>query len=866
MGQSFVNNCGRASSGKDGGTRIDDIDVRLKRMDRRLREIRAWEVKESLVVDDWIRDDDNTSIRTGSLWSRGRQCIVLKKSGIVVPDDWHLADTRLRFDTHGTGNVILDTSDKRTVLQLDEVHTDYAVPARVFKACLTLWPMSSHGAVHASVRWRAALTLAHHDVSQLVSVIGVLLSAAKSALDGETAETILRYIEDSLAVVKLPSGTGIYLSAIAREQALSSLWDGSELVPPLSPLSLTVEQQSSFRQAGDILSQRLEEMRVWGWHETGQIFFLGHIHLDYAWLWPAEVTKVLSLGIVGSELDRLERNHDYICGQSSAALYAAIADRDPELFAAIKRRVAEGRWELLGGMWSDTDANLPAGESLVRNLLMGQRYYSQSFGRMCEVGWLVDTFGFGPCLPQLLTQAGISSFVCTKLRYADTNPFPYGLFWWVGLDGSRVLTSAGQGADGYSGRVSPESISRQWQAYTERSMAPALLQPMSSGTALGPTDEDFEAMPVVSKLAFLPRLEFTLASKYFERADLARSLLPSWKGELYLEAHRGTYTSQGRTKRLNRQAENELVTAEVVETIAAMMSGQMEFADLEKEWKTLLDNQSHDVVAGTAINAVHRSAETELGQVCAVASEITKRSLKRLTAECSGGRPGMLVVNPSGSGRPVRVVSEIAVNGAQRTQQGFVVASADVVPGLGGRLLCNASSAGVSVIADGLENRYVQVRFDDNGRIRSLRHLESGTEFVGGVVNDLRVYSDRPPNWDAWELYSRYEYEAQEAPLCEEMEVVERGPHRGAWRMRYRFRDSEIMQEVRLWANSARIDLFTTIDWHERKCVLRSESDLSREILDSVSECAFGIVRRAVGRNTSWQRAMYEFPAIASLA
>ncbi|MEG3907245.1 alpha-mannosidase [Microcoleus sp. w2-18bC1] len=414
---------------------------------------------------------------------------------------------------------------------------------------------------------------------------------------------------------------------------------------------------------------------------TGKIYLVGHAHLDLAWLWPVSETWEAAKRTFESVLKLQSEFPDLIFCHSTPALYAWMEEHQPDLFAAIKKQVAAGCWEVVGGMWVEPDLNLISAESMVRQVFYGQLYAKEKFGELMRVAWLPDTFGFGWQLPQILRDGGVDYFVTQKLRWNDTTEFPHGAFWWEGLDGTKIFSMMsppiGEGIES----VKMASYAFDWQAKTN--LQDALWLPGVGDHGGGPTRDMLEVAKRWKMSPFFPRLEFAKAVDYLSliesqflpevtttRAESdvpesdnqenlqARELsnlsamkdgnpftsklktLPVWKDELYLEFHRGCYTTRADQKRQNRRCEELLYQAELLSSLATICTGAVyPKSELESAWKQILFNQFHDILPGSAIAQVYADANLAFAEVDRTCREILLKSLDAISAQISLPNP-----------------------------------------------------------------------------------------------------------------------------------------------------------------------------------------------------------------------------------
>ncbi|MBO0888041.1 alpha-mannosidase, partial [Candidatus Bathyarchaeota archaeon] len=632
------------------------------------------------------------------------------------------------------------------------------------------------------------------------------------------------------------------------------------------------------------LEGRLQRL-VEKYGKRGELVGVAHGHIDTAWLWPFSETEkkvARTFSVVATLMDRMSEFH-YV--QSMAVYYDWMRTSQPRLYERIKRYVKEGRWEL-GAGWVENDANLPSGESFARQLLYSQQFYQNEFGRLARVYWLPDSFGFAASLPQIAKLGGIKLFATHKLYWNDTNTFPYALFNWMGIDGT-VLASIyfGQGRDGYNSTFAVEEIIEQWSNWADKDLELPMLYAFGYGDGGGgPTEDMFLRAEAVNRLPILPRVRLTgdgghgesfIGQNYSKlvAGEISKNI---WRGELYVETHRGVQTSHTRMKQLNRRAECALREAEVWSTIAWSILGESSDAqglvqEVQSLWKTLLKHQFHDVLPGSSINEVYSTAYRELEETIASAERIATDSMKRL----AGPGPSSQQSKPSVlfNSLPWRRTGEYVVvpnwiNGAQQVEDGYLAKVN--VPSVGMTILEEADSQrtpeeNVLVRDDSdsyfVENQFFNIKLDkNNGLVESIFDKEAGREVLRSRSNRFIFYENVPGWADAWDIekgYKNTSFEVSRAYLCE---VLENGPLRARIRLRKRFRHSTIEQEILVHAGSRRIDFKTTTNLHDRELLLKVWFDFDINTDTAVFDIPFGNIERKTTFNTSWERAKFEVP------
>ncbi len=864
-------------------------EQRLRRLQARLRELRFWLDREVVALPNWRFN--GSALGIGEAWPTREGVVHLIHPEVQLPVHWPLEESRLELNLGGEGLVHIEYgAGDAEAWGLDPEHRRLPLRARQFWLSAEAVARLPFGVPNRAAALECArLVWQDMALERLIRRLQLVVEAAGVLSDREVAVPLLVAGERAIAALEWPSDTIGYLSRTVAGSQMQNIWslpDGLESHPPgLSDASRQVVSAVADQLAADLDALQLRYPR------HGVIALTGHAHLDLAWLWPLAETRRKARRTYSTVLGLMERYPELRFNQSSAQLYAFIEEDDPALFARIQERVATGQWEPVGGMWVEPDINMPCGESLVRQLLYGQRYFQQRFGALHTVCWLPDCFGFSPALPQLLCGAGIENFFTIKVTWSDTNRFPLDLFWWEGLDGSRVLahvfdnpSDINTNTSGYNADPGPHGTVHTWRNYKGKQVNGESLLSIGFGDGGGGvTAEMVERAREMTGLPAVPEVSFGAVAAFFERTRQAvqGQELPTWLGEMYLELHRGTLTTQGRTKYLHRRAERDLVAAETISALAYLQGGP-EPASLEPLWRVLLRNQFHDILPGSSVREVYEQAEQELGGVVEAAGAIIEQQSGWLGEhieqqsgwlgehiEQQGGwreehrvesrsEPALLLVNPDLSGRPLRVELNHTFPGAQPVEDGSVLATASELDGLSTHITRRTDPLpGLSGAPDRLENMLVRVSVAADGTIASLYHKFSEREALADPGNQLWAYVDKPLNWDAWDIDAGYARTGRQL-RASSVEVVESGPHRAAIRAVYRFRDSTVTQDIRLWANSARLEFKTTADWHDRRWLLKARFPLKVRSERATFETAFGVIERSTHRNTSWEAARFE--------
>jgi len=611
---------------------------------------------------------------------------------------------------------------------------------------------------------------------------------------------------------------------------------------------------------------------------AGRCFAVGHAHIDTAWLWPVRETRRKCYRTFATALRLMERYPEYRFQQSQAQLYAFVQADAPQLFEQIRRRVAEGRWDAGGGMWVECDCNLVSGESLVRQILHGTRYWRAQFGTEQSYLWLPDTFGYSAALPQILTQAGIRTFFTQKMSWNQFNKFPHHTFWWAGLDGTPILAHF-LTSDTYNSDCTPKQLRYSERAFKQSDRCNTWLYAYGWGDGGGgPTAEMLELLARAVDCEELPRVQLSTVRAFAEALHADARDLPTWDGELYLEYHRGTLTTQAANKRANRRAELALRDVEILHALApASPAAAYPAAELDAAWKTVLLNQFHDILPGSSIGWVYEDTARDYARLDEQLGTLRSTGLAAWVAavDTSAARAPLVAVNTLGWPRravvalPDGVVASAAQLG--ETLDGrpahLVRLTADVPP-IGHRVFDAADAAlgapePEPARADGtlLENAWIRAEFDAAGRLARLLDKRTGRTVTrpGEPANQLVLYDDRPIYWDAWDIDVFYLEKARPVTAPASIRVVESGPLRAALRVERELDGhSRLVQCIRLTCDSARLDFETQVDWHAEHELLRVLFPLDLRSMSATYHTQFGYLQRPTHRNTSWDVARFE--------
>jgi alpha-mannosidase len=620
----------------------------------------------------------------------------------------------------------------------------------------------------------------------------------------------------------------------------------------------------------------------------------GHAHIDVAWLWTLGQTRRKAGRSFHTVMRLMEQFPDYRFTQSQPQLYDYIRQDYPELFENIKQRVAEGRWETIGGMWVEADCNLSGPESLARQFLLGRSFFEKHFGAGVEtpVLWLPDVFGYAWALPQLIKQAGMEYFFTIKIGWSQYNRLPYDSFWWQGIDGTRVLThfsttpDEGEHASTYNASATPEQLMGTWTNFRQKDLGrgnsvPPLLMAYGFGDGGGgPTREMLENIDEMGAVPGLPQIHQQSVGDFFhELEETSGDALPTWNGELYLELHRGTYTTQGRNKRANRASEFLLHNAEYLAVLASLFDAPYAYPDeaLRHAWELVCLNQFHDIIPGSSINPVYKESQQQYAQVFALAQEVSQTAFDAIARHYQGD---VLIANatsfeqddlalwqgqlPSGYHLENTNTGESVY--AQPAEQGTWIAAGPHTPlsitplRIVSGELSSPLATELTATTTLLENHYVRIELNTDGDITRIFDKSANRDVLtpDSLANQFQAFEDRPKNWDAWDVDIFYDDRMWLSDPATSVKIVESGPLRATLLIERRILHSSYQQRISLRHNSPRLDIETNIDWRERHIFLKAAFPV--EILSPTAtyEIQWGNVQRPTHRNTSWDWARFE--------
>ncbi|MCA9834901.1 MAG: alpha-mannosidase [Thermomicrobiales bacterium] len=858
---------------------------RLERVTRWLPELYAWRSARVAPIEDWTftsADGEVTQLKRGDAWPTVDPHRPIKLSAIAtIPQEWKGQPVDIQLSLGGEGLVTFTPGYQ---VGLNPFHHDWEMTAAAeggeqIQIEAEVMPKGMFGSHNYGPRIdRALMAIPHKEVRALMIDLEEIIRAANTLKDHEILPHLLDLVDDAYRTIApyWPTGTdvistravqgdltggqshsvgmGDYMSpGYQGELVVGGIW---HIPPPFAEIEpLPVQALHACDTARGIIAEGLDDLRE-KYPAIGSVNLTGHAHIDLAWLWPVAETRRKARRTWSTQLWLMDQYDDFIFNQSSAQAYKWIEQDDPVLFERIKERIADGHWEVVGGSWVEPDSQVTGGEAYVRQLFYGQRYFSEKFGVRNETAWLPDVFGFSAAVPQILLGAGIQNFFTIKVTWSEVNTFPYDLFMWEGLDGSRVLTHTfNNPVNGYNGEVEPEATYKTWQNFSGKRLHDQTLLSVGWGDGGGgPSQDMLEKYARIKDFPVLPKARWGKVEDFF--ASLPNEGLPVFVGELYLELHRATLTTQALVKKLNRQGELRLVEAESFAALANRDGATYPQAEIDDKWEDLLYNQFHDILPGSSINEVYQDTHPQLQSVVDTATSLRDAAISARVGEGTGA---WAVTNPTFYELPLTAVADgkVLVHNPAETIGAF---ETKIVSGTAA-----ADGSAVTVAQDGgnfvLENSILTVEIGADGTLHSVFDKRVNRETLKDRGNQLWAYSDKPRAWDAWDIDETYETIGEEIGGVESIEIVENGPARVAVKVTRAFHNSTFVQTYRLLAGSARIDIATEIDWHERLTLVRTQFPTAIHTHEATYETMFGVHKRATNRNNSWERARFEVGA-----
>ncbi|WP_208591933.1 alpha-mannosidase [Gracilibacillus suaedae] len=854
-----------------------------KKLNARIQEIEKFRYRDVITLDEWVHtidhkgeigtyppdtSEESTKIKLGDHWS-GRDLYVWLTKEVHIPRDWQFKKIVARFDFGDTGAG--NNSGFESLLFLnnhpyqgvDSNHREVFLSSNHIgekvKFDLRLWSGLEGGGKPQEQHYR----FKHASIACIDEIVDGFYFDAKVML-----ETLQHLAETQTEKQQL---TQILNKAIHK-------------IDWLTPGSDSFYQ--SVYEASDYLSDNLNQLEK---HSDVIFHCIGHTHIDVAWLWRLKHTREKSARSFSTVLRLMEQYPDYLFLQSQPQLYEYIKHDYPEIYQNIKRKVGEGQWEVEGGMWVEADCNIPSGESLVRQLLLGTRFFKEEFDKKNEVLWLPDVFGYSWALPQILRKSGFTSFMTTKISWNQFNRMPHDTFFWKGIDGSEILTHFITTTEPwpestyytYNGYMQPNILLDSWQAYKDKNVNTDLLLAYGYGDGGGGVNRDMlEVRKRMDQLPALPKAKPSTVSDYFEklRNTIANTeeYVHTWDGELYLEFHRGTYTSQAFMKKNNRKLELAYRESEWLNSLVAIEEGFSNYPgnQLTAGWKIILRNQFHDIIPGSSIKEVYEDAKVEYEEAEHIVEQTINEALKVCVAETESN--SYTIINSSSWQRDDWAFIPNEVDGtwrdhtgnllkSQATNDGVVVYVTDI-PALGVASISREEHTKDRILPafkegnNSMDSPFYTISWNTNGQLTSIWDKKANRELLqqGQVGNDLQIFEDKPLMFDAWDIDIFYQEKIEHVHELIHVDCTESGDIFTTVHFEWRYGKSTIKQDMILYADNPRIDFETYVDWKERQRLLKVAFPVDIRATEATYDIQYGNVNRPTHWNTSWDYARFE--------
>jgi alpha-mannosidase len=869
----------------------------VEKLERRIRELAEYRYREAVALPEWsfVIDEENANgvgkppertggsvIRQGDRW-KGRDLYVWLTGHVAVPETWKNRTIVGLFDFGKTG--LGGNSGFESLLYLngapfqgvDSNHQEVFLPVETLgtevEFCFRLWSGLEGGGPPQDQEHqlkRAELAWLDPAADDLYYTARAALGTVKLlAEDRPERQSLLKALDRAFLLIdwSKPGSEAFYASITEAAEALKQQM---EAIPSTHPVTITA---------------------------------IGHTHIDVAWLWRLTHTREKAARSFSTVLRLMERFPDYVFLQTQPQLYAYIKSDYPEIYEQIKQRIKEGRWEAGGAMWLEADCNLTSGESLVRQILYGTRFFRDEFGVESTYLWLPDVFGYSWALPQLLRKSGIDTFMTTKISWNQYNRMPHDTFRWRGIDGSEVLTHfvttpeapnlneewfTFNGWYTYNGMVEPYTVKGIWDAYRDKSVNQELLLSYGYGDGGGGVNREMlEMRRRMEQMPGLPRVVTGRADEYFEKLqhtfDDTDQYVHTWDGELYLEYHRGTYTSQAYNKRMNRKLELLYREAEWLQTLQAAATGTWSAYpknSLADGWQIILRNQFHDIIPGSSIPEVYADSRIEYAEAERLGIEVRELAADSLASQLKDSF-AVTIFNGASFERSDHAVIPVKAGweeGAWKDGEGRTLTAQrsgeqwqvyiEQIPSLGSKTIhfepASAAAHAVQtpfVLMDStLTTPHYVIAWNAAGQLTSISDTAAKREVLakGERGNVLQVFEDKPKDFEAWDIDLYYQEKMREVTELTSVEMLQNGPLTAVIRFAWSYMDSVITQDMTVYTDSRRIDFVTKVDWHEHQQLLKVAFPVSVRSTEATYDIQFGNVKRPTHWNTSWDFARFE--------
>ena len=862
---------------------MKDMFYTIDKLRNRIHEIENFRYRDAIELEYFntkINDDKDINpqipnefdgvLRTGDTW-KGRDLYIWMNKVVKIPEAWEGQNVVGIFDfgETGAGNnsgfESLFYLDNQPYQGVDSNHKEVFFPEGTagtdLELLFRLWSGLEGGGVQRDQEHR----INRAQIAWLDEKMDDLFYNAMVVL--ETIQELDQYSVDRVHLTKILNDTFKFIDWA---------YPGSE------------DFYASAHQASDYLNTEIDKIDK---NSVINVTCIGHTHIDVAWLWRLKHTREKCARSFSTVLRLMERYPEYVFLQTQPQLYEYVKNDYPELYAAIKQKVADGNWEVDGGMWLEADCNIPSGESLVRQILVGSRFIKEEFNKDVDYLWLPDVFGYSWALPQILKKSGINTFMTTKISWNQYNRMPHDTFNWRGIDGTEILThfittpepwsEPGSWFYTYNGRLTPKSVKGVWDAYTDKNLTNDLLVSYGFGDGGGGVNREMlEYRKRLDKMPGLPNVKTGKAGEYFkclrEKVENTDEYVHTWDGELYLEYHRGTYTSQAYTKMMNRRLELLYRETEWLGTMNSLNTGDWNAypaTDLTKGWKTILRHQFHDIIPGSSITEVYEDTKVEYKEAEELALNAQENFKPSIIKEAENT---WTIVNNANWNRCEVVEIETEIEGnfydnegnklqAQK-ENGKYIVQVKNVEGTGFKTITlkaesiEKTNNTFEYSENKIDTPYYELKWNEVGQLTSIFDKENKREVLakGERGNVLQMFEDKPMAHEAWDIDIYYQEKMREVNDLQSIELIENGNLKAIVRFNYKYMNTTISQDMIVYSNDRRIDFKTNVDWREQKQLLKVAFPVDVRATMATYDVQFGNVKRATHWNTSWEMSKFE--------
>jgi len=703
------------------------------------------------------------------------------------------------------------------------------------------------------------------EIKSVITFTNNVIQLCEETKNKPLVKRLVDLTNDFLYSLNIPHSTSIFISKVKENPTIEY-----DLTTTWSTLDFSTSYEFFLALKKDIIKKfshykKEVEKLTKVFPKIGQVYLVGHAHIDYAWLWPVYETKRKIIRTFSNAVQLAKKYPYFIFAQSSAQMYEDIEKDAPEIFEEIKNLVKSGQWEPVGGMWIESDCNIPGIESLIRQFYYGQKYFIRKFGKKSRVCWLPDVFGFSWILPQILKEADIDYFITTKLNWNETNEYPYDICIWKGIDGSEVLYhSFNNDEGGYGGNITPKTVYSTWNNFKQKDLSSFTMVSVGYGDGGGgPTEEMCESYPVLQKLPDVPKVEFSKIEDFCKnlQKEISDKNVPVWDNELYLELHRGTLTSQAKIKKLHKQNELLLFEAEVLNALFDLNKQNQ----IDKLWKKILALEFHDIITGSSIKEVYEDAEKVLNKVTYLLNEIIN-SVPLYEKE-----KYLTLFNPASFKQKIKFILpehlNLKFNGRQldciKTYDNkYLYTFNEYINPLSLITLEAEENVDYSPFFshsdNEIENKYIKMKINEDGTF-NIYHKTTNKWLFKDKGNILMLYKDIPYFWENWDIDVHHTKSGIQLK-ANSIEVVETNTLRKVIKVKYKYEETKITQYYIIWNDSDIVDIKTNIDFHHRRCVLKAIFPTNILSRYAKFDLDGGYITRATHQNTNFEKARFEVP------